>query len=188
MFKKVFNKKENKPQKPALPKMAITGEYMKWRNVIFQVESKQVGVSPTEKDRVFGVVMDFGMIDQRSKTPFVLSTTAYASGEASFRPSPGGGFVGLGGDPKINQAAKDIVKLGQGVFSLTKPTAETALPSAGMIYFYLLTTSGLHWHRSLITDIQRDQKNHPFFDIFRAFSFIRMFAEKMIDSKQEKKG
>ena len=71
-----------------------TPQYDKWRTAIFKVAPNQVGVSPDTLNRVYGVLMDIGMEDRKTGTPFAFSLTAFPTGEASFKPSVGGGVLG----------------------------------------------------------------------------------------------
>ena len=79
----------------------ILPDYLKWREVIFSVASNQVGISSRQRDVVYGVVMDVGLVDDKGKPTnnnYVFTSTAFASGEASIRTSFGGGVIGLGGN------------------------------------------------------------------------------------------
>ena len=181
MFKKLFNKDKKESQ----PKFAMTEDYKKWRTAILGVKPEQAGISSAEKDRVFGVLMDFGMVDQKTRVPFVLTTTAFANGEASFRPSPGGGSMGLGNVGNLGQAAQELVKLAQGLFAKTQPTSDTSLPAPGYARFIFLTTSGIRLYEVHINELQK--QGHPFFEMLRGFSYIRQFAEKMIDQQKAQK-
>jgi hypothetical protein len=175
----MFKKKE-KP-KPEGIRFAATEDYLKWRQAILGVKPGQAGVSEGEKDRVYGVVMDFGMSDQDSGIPFALSTTIFANGESSFRPSPGGGFLGLGNDPNIEQAAREMTQLAQTLYPHTTPVKDAAFPKPGFARFYFLTTSGLRLYEEHVNKIQAPQ--HPFGRLLNGFGYIRTFAEKANDQK-----
>lgn len=181
MFKSLFNKE--KPGKEN--KIAMTEDYPKWRQVIFSVQPNQVGISSQEKDKVYGLLMDFGMVDRVSGAHFVLSTTAFPTGEASFRPTVGGGFVGLGNDAKVASTAKDLNILAQKLLEQTKLTNDTSLPAPGYARFYFLTTSGIRVYEAHINELQKQE--HPFFEVLRGFSYIRQFAEKLIDQQRAQK-
>jgi len=183
MFNKLFKKKEEK--QPEGIRFAGTEEYLKWRQAILGVKPEQAGVSATEKDRVYGILMDFGMSDQASGLPFALSTVVFANGEASFRPSPGGGFVGLGNDPNMGRAAQEITQLAQALLTQTAPAGNTGFPQPGYARFFFLTTSGLHMYEEHISKLQ--VTGHPFEQLLNGFGYIRNFAEKMIDQQQAQK-
>ncbi len=158
--------------------VVITEEYKKWREVIFNVKPEQVGVSSQEVDRVYGVLMDIGQADTGGRGNFALSLTALASGEASFRPTPGGGAIGLGGDAKVAEVAKSLVQIGQATISATKATTDFAsLPKPGWVRFTYLTTSGV---RSVEGQLNVMLSPHnPFSKLMNGFGFIRNFAEKL---------
>lgn len=176
MFKNLFGKESKEP------KMIITEDYQKWRNVIFSMKAENVGLSSTEEKKLYGMVMDITMIDQKANAIFALSTTAFASGEASFRPTPGGGFIGLGSDPNIAEVAKSTISKGQIFLVKAKPASDFPLPAVGYVTFYFLTTSGLFYLNDTLVNFQ----SPPYGQLLNKFGQIRGVAEKMIDEQQKK--
>lgn len=172
MFKNLFNKE---------PKMLVSENYSKWRAVIFSTDAEKVGVSSGEPKKVYGMVMDIGMIDQRGNESFALSTTAFASGEASFVPSPGAGFFGLGGDARVAEVAKSIVAMGQIFLAKAQPVKDYPLPSVGQVSFYFLTTSGIFMTVDKLSAFQ----SGPYAQLLTKFGQIRGVAEKMIDQRKK---
>lgn len=152
-------------------------DYQKWRDFVFTVTPAQVGISKTEPGKVYGVVMDVGLIDQRSATEWALSLSVFSTGEASLRPSVGGGAVGLGDEPKIAQIAKEIVMLGHSLSSEASPTQETLIPQPGVIQFFFLSTNGLAVHREMMQTMQTPK--NPFFPILNRFAAIQQFADQI---------
>src|SRR5687767_13046226 len=104
------------------PNMKTTEDYQRWRELIFAVQPEQVEGSKSDANRVYGVIMDIGQIDRRTSTHWAISLSAFPTGEATFRPTVGGGVIGLGGDPKVAQAAQEIVQIAQGLLPETNPT------------------------------------------------------------------
>src|SRR5690242_19361037 len=84
------------------------GDYSKWRDGVFTVTSSQVAVMTDQPNQVYGVIMDVGLSDD-----FIITITAFATGESSLRTSIGGGAMGLGSNEYIAEHAKQIVVLGQ---------------------------------------------------------------------------
>jgi len=165
--------------------LVVTEEYKKWRGVIFAVTPEQVDVSAQEADRVYGILMDIGMRDTSGRGDFALSLTAFPTGESSFRPTPGGGIVGLGGDAKVSEVAKAIVQIGQQAFASTQPTTDFAsLPEPGKVRFTFLTTSGVRFIEDRLEILQSPQS--PFSKMLGGFGFIRNFAMQLEAQKGKK--
>ncbi len=163
------------------PKMIIGEDYKKWRDVIFSTNAEKVGVSNNESRIVYGMVMDIGMIDQKNKAAFALSTTAFASGEASFVPTPGGAVLGLGGDPRVAAVAKSIVTMGQIFLAQAQPAKDHSLPAIGQVAFYFLTTSGLFVTVGKLNTFLTG----PYAQLLTKFGQIRGVAERMIDQRRK---
>jgi hypothetical protein len=176
MFNNLFGKNSE---------IVMSEDYKNWRTLTFGISASEAGISNKDADQVYGVLMDFGMQDQQTKKRFALTTSALASGEAAFHPTPSGGFDGLGANANIAQAARDIIQMAQGLIPQTKPVTDTSLPMPGYARFYFLTTSNTRLFEIHINDLQKP--DHPFYDMLRAFSFIRQLAEKLIDQRQANK-
>jgi hypothetical protein len=86
---------------------------------------------------VWGVLMETGY-------PKAAATlVALGDGTASLYFSSGGGVIGGGPHPSINEAARRLVEIaGRRVSELT-PTTEFPLPGTGDVRFYVLTTNGV---------------------------------------------
>ena len=166
------------------PKAKRTEDYQKWRELIFAVPPEQAGVSRSDAHRVYGVIMDVGQLDPSSRTHWALSLSAFATGEASFRPTVGGGAIGLGEDPKVAQAALEIVQIAQELLPQTNPTQDTSLPEPGFIQFFFLTTKGLYRMKGLLDQIQKSE--NPFLLLVSRFAFIQRFADQIADQAAQK--
>ncbi|MEO0396784.1 MAG: hypothetical protein AAF243_12470, partial [Cyanobacteria bacterium P01_A01_bin.137] len=94
-------------------RMRVTPEYKTWRETIFNIQPSQVGVFENDSNRVYGVLMDVGMLNENTSERWAMSLTALLSGEASFQTTPGGDMVGLGDDPEIAHIAQEIVQFSQ---------------------------------------------------------------------------
>ncbi len=107
------------------------------RNMAFTPTPDQLGLSlPTDKEIVYGVIMDWGM---SGATATVVS---YLSGDASLYLSSGGGVIGGGQHPNVNSEAKKFVQLAQYYLSKSEKTEKTDLPEIDNVKFYLLTNKG----------------------------------------------
>jgi hypothetical protein len=159
-----------------------TADYQQWRQVIFAVKPEEAGVSSSEADRVYGVVMDVGVIGQQRSIHWALSLSAFGTGEASFRPTVGGGVIGLGSNSQVGQVAEEIVQLAQRLWLETQPTQDVVLPEPGVVQFFFLTTGGLRVFKGQVDKVQ--QSAHPFEPLLNRFGFIRQFADQLVAAEQ----
>lgn len=171
MFKNLLGKE---------PKSIVSEGYKKWRDTIFQTKPENAGTGADEPNKVYGVIMDIGMIDKNANAAFALTTAALASGEATFFPTPGGGVMGLGNDPRVAEVAKSIVAQGQIFLAKAQPAKDNPLPGVGKVTFYFLTTSGLF----STTDQLNALQSGPYGQLLAKFGQIRGVAERMIDSRR----
>jgi hypothetical protein len=161
----------------------ITEEYQKWREAIFATSPEQVGVSKSDAHRVYGVIMDIAQIDRRTSTHWAISLSAFLTGEASFRPTVGGGASGLGGDPKVAQAAQEIVQTAQRLLLETKPTQGLSLPETEFVQFFFLTTNGPRVVKGSLDQLQKPES--LFLPLLERFRFIRQFADQVSEESHK---
>ncbi len=163
-------------------RMRITPDYQTWRETIFNIDARQAGDSESDTNQVYGVLMDIGMIDSRTSERWAISMTSFLSGEASFRPTPGGGTIGLGSAPKVAEVAQEIVQMAQTLLPNTFPIDDRALPEPGLVQFFLLTPGGIY---GVADDLQRLQRkpDDPLNTMLNKFGFIRQFAEQSLEKK-----
>src|SRR5687768_13964864 len=164
------------------PKKSIvkaTEEYQRWRELIFRLQPEPV----EDTHRVYGVIMDIGYLDQQSSTHWAISMSAFSTGEASFQPTPGGGVIGLGGDPKVAQAAQEIVQIAQRLLPETIPTQDLSLPEPGFIQFFFLTTNGPRVVKGPLDQLQKP--GSPFLQLLERFHFIRQFDDQIFDKPRD---
>ena len=148
-------------------------EYLRWRDFVFSVTSTQVEDAPGQPDRVYGVIMDVGLSND-----FVITITAFASGESSLRTTVGGGALGLGGDPRIAEHAKHIVALAQSLKGNARPTDRQNLPLGKGVNFYFLTRTGLLLSESTVEETF--SRAHPFHEMFSRFTAIKSRSEELL--------
>jgi hypothetical protein len=151
-------------------------DYLKWRDVVFSVTSGQVDDLPDQPDRAYGVIMDVGLSDD-----FVITITAFASGESSLRTTVGGGGIGLGGDPQIAGHARHIVSLAQSRRMATRPTDRPNLPPGKGVYFYFLSPAGLSLHQSTVEELYAPA--HPLREMFARFTAIKARSEELLKGR-----
>jgi hypothetical protein len=150
-------------------------DYLKWRDVVFSVTGSQVDEVPDQPDRVYGVIMDVGLSGE-----FVITVSAFATGESSLRTTVGGGAIGLGGEPLIAAHARQIVTTAQSLLQTTQPTSDRSLPPGKKVYFYFLTPSGLRLSQSTVEETS--SAAHPFHEMFSRFTAIKARSEELLQS------
>ena len=141
-------------------------EYLHWRDIVFSISSTQVGVLSDQSNQVYGVIMDVGITDD-----FIISITAFPTGESSLMTTVGGGVIGLGGDQIIADYARHIVRLAQPLIEKTKRTDEHNTPKSQRVHFYFLTTSGLMKAQATVNEA--DAQDYPFHEMFGRFTAIK---------------
>jgi hypothetical protein len=168
------------------PKKSIvkaTEEYQKWREMIFSVPPEEVGVSKSDANRVYGVIMDIGKLDTQTSTHWAISLDAFSTGEASFHATPGSSVIGLGEDAKVAQAAQEIVQFAQGLLPETNPTQDLSLPEPGIVQFFFLATDGLHVVKGHLDQFQK--RGNPFLQLIQRFHFIHQFADQVSEERHK---
>jgi hypothetical protein len=154
------------------PTSAAFSDYLRWRDVVFSVNSLQVGVAADQPNQVYGVILDVVLADE-----FIMTTTAFASGESSLRTTIGGGTIGLGGDEHVAEHARRIVSLAQPLLATAKSIRNHNLPKSKRVYFYFLTTSGVTMSESTF-DETYDQ-SHPYHEMYARFLAIKTRSEEL---------
>jgi len=161
----------------------VAPSYERWRETIWAIEPAQGGASSDEPDRVYGVLMDVGMLDAQTSQLWAISMSAFRSGEASFFPSPGSGVVGLGQKPEVEQAAVTIVDLAQNLLPNASPLETDVLPDQpDLVQFVLLTPNGAY---VLADDLKQllQNRSQPMGQMLGQFSLIRQVAEQLLDQR-----
>ena len=148
------------------------GDYLRWRDVIFSVTSDQVGVVTDQPNQVYGVIMDVGLSDD-----FIISISAFPTGESSLRTTVGGGAIGLGSDETIAAQAESIVVLAQSLTGKAHQINNQNLPKSQKVYFYFLTTSGLMLSETNLEEVSA--QDHPFYEMFGRFTEIKRRSEEL---------
>lgn len=168
------------------PKKSIvkaTPEYQKWREMVFTGQPEQEGISKGDPGRVYGVIMDIGMVDRRTSTDWAISLSAFRTGEASFHATPGSSVIGLEGDAKVAQAAQEIVQTAQRLLADTNPTQDLSLPEPGIVQFFFLVTDGLHVVKAHLDQFQKP--GSPFLPLIERFRYIHQFADQISEESHK---
>jgi hypothetical protein len=111
--------------------------YSGLRNMVFSTKPESLGVTFTQPDEVWGVLMETGYPQA------VATLVALADGTVSLYFSNGGGIIGLGPHPGPKQAAQSFLALSQQFSKLATKTTAYPLPKPTYTRFYLLTRTGV---------------------------------------------
>ncbi|HET9906156.1 MAG TPA: hypothetical protein VFQ23_05935 [Anaerolineales bacterium] len=152
-------------------------DYLKWREVVFSVTGSQVAEITDQPQQVYGVIMDVGLSND-----FIISVTAFASGEASLRTTVGGGAIGLGSDPFIAEQAEQIITRAQSLALSARQIHNYNLPTQKEVYFYFLTPAGLKLTKATMEEV--GSRAHPFHEMFSRFSAIKARSEELLRSNK----
>jgi RNA polymerase subunit RPABC4/transcription elongation factor Spt4 len=58
----IFKSRKNKYDAKK-PEMFTSQTYQKWRDMIFTITPEQVGIAKEQPGKVYGVIMDIGLVD-----------------------------------------------------------------------------------------------------------------------------
>ncbi|WP_152624676.1 hypothetical protein [Leptolyngbya iicbica] len=162
--------------------LVMTSDYERWRQEIFTRSPEQAGGTSDERDRVYGVLMDMGMLDSSTSQLWAISMTAWLSGEASFFPTPGGAVIGLGSEPQVAEAAQTILQLAQTVLPNASPLPDQALPDQpDLVQFWLFTPGGVYGVADMLQRLR--VPSNDWGQMFQQFSLIRQVAERQLDQR-----
>ncbi len=161
----------------------VSPAYERWRETTWAIQPEQAGGSSEERDRVYGVLMDVGMLDTSTSELWAISMSAFRSGDASFFPTPGSGVVGLGGKPEVAAAAETIIQLAQTVLPQASPLEADVLPDQpDLVQFALMTSGGIYIVADDLKQLLQN-RNQPLGQMLGQFSLIRQFAEQILDQR-----
>jgi hypothetical protein len=123
---------------------------------------EELGLSPdATQSAAWAAIMDIYM--DTSKTTVTL--TSFSDGHASIYLSPGGGYVGNLGNPKIRDAAMAFVRAGAELKSQMVATDEFPLPQPGEAVFYIRSD---RTYRAAAPTAELDSKGHAFSKLWDA--------------------
>ena len=148
-------------QEPAVPKApaqtqaqitAAVDRYLALREVAFSTRPEDVEVQPAPgKEQVYGVIVEYQVEDG------LVTVASFASGDASYYRSSGGGKIGGRREPTVAGAARSLVALAQVQLTDLAPTKDYPTPTPGSVRIYALTTAGLRSAEEVRADIQDPQ-------------------------------
>ncbi len=141
----------NQARTPAQATAAVD-RYLALREVAFSTHPEDVEVRATPgQEQVYGVIVEYQMEDT------LVTVVAFASGDASYYRSTGGGKIGGRREPTVAGAARSLVALAQVQLPDLQPTKDYPTPATGKVRIYALTTTGLRTAEEARADIQDPQ-------------------------------
>ncbi len=162
----------------------VSPNYERWRETMWAIEPAQAGGSSEEPDRVYGVLMDVGMLDTSTSELWAISMSAFRTGDASFFPTPGSGVVGLEAKPEVEEAAATIVDLAQTLLPSASALDQDVLPDQpDLVQFVLLTPGGPYVVADYLKPLLQS-RNQPLGQMLGQFSLIRQVAEQLLDQRK----
>ena len=107
------------------------------RRQALAVEASALTLKPTPaRPHVWGVVMETGYPEAAA------TLVVFADGTTSMYFSSGGGVIGAGEHEPVRAAAGQLLSLAESQVSRFTPVADTSLPRAGRVKFFLRTFTG----------------------------------------------
>ena len=136
--------------------------YLGLRSQAIKALPHDLGLTPNPAAPIYGVLMETG------NSGAVSTLVVLADGTVSLYLSTGGGVIGGGQHEEVASAAEEMLaltnKYATEYIGACTATTDSPLPHDGKVFFYLLTTNGLHLARCQETDLV--DRNDPFANLF----------------------
>jgi len=114
----------------------IADIYRGLRNNILSVDPRQLGLTPTPQNSVWGLLMETGYPEA------VATLVVIADGTVSLYFSNGGGIIGAGQHETVAESARALLASAPGFLGQMGKTADFPLPKPGDTRFSVLTFDG----------------------------------------------
>ena len=147
--------------------------YNDLRGQVFSATPEQIGLTNTDDERPYAIVMDMGMEEGTATLVSIID------GNASMYLSSGGGVIGGFGHENCKKAAIDFVNMGQDYFTKMVSVDSFPLPKADNVRFYILTNKGKYSIEEEIAKIENDKSDwgQLFFEGQKVITELRLIAE-----------
>jgi len=123
--------------KASANEIEVVDIYRELRQQVLTLDPSQVGLSPSDENRIWGMLMETGYSDA------VVTLVTIADGTVSLYFSNGGGIIGVGEHEGPRKANKLFLALAEKYTQYAKPTQQFPLPKEGNTRFYFLTYDGI---------------------------------------------
>lgn len=123
--------------KASAKEFEVADIYRGLRNKVLTLDPAQIGLSPSDTNQVWGMLMETGYTDA------VATLVTIADGTVSLYFSNGGGIIGVGEHDGPLKASNSFLSLASKYIQYAKPTQQFPLPKEGKTRFYFLTYDGI---------------------------------------------
>ena len=148
--------------------------YKDLRGQVFSATPEQIGLTNTDDERPYAIVMDMGMEEGTA------TLVSIVDGNASMYLSSGGGIIGGYGHENCKRAAIDFVNMGQDYFSKMVSVDSFPLPKADNVRFFILANKGKYSIEEAIEKIENDKSDwgQLFFEGQKVITELRLTTEQ----------
>ena len=162
---------ERQPSKKVDPN---NNPYNDLRGQVFSVTPDQIGLSGTQGEEPFAIVMDLGMAEGTA------TLVAVIDGNASMYLSSGDGIIGGYGHENVRSAAIGFVRMGRDYVSRMDKAESFPLPKADYVRFYVLTNKGKYSAEEEIDKIESEKSDwgRLFFEGNKVITELRLTTEQ----------
>ena len=152
--------------------------YHELRKRALNVTTADLGLDPDPNAPIHAVIMETGYPDA------VATFACLRDGTVSLYLSTGGGVIGGGQHESVRTACFEMLsitnKYAPDFLGACQPVSSFALPGEGEVFFYLVTSDGVHQARCLEKTLvaQRDPFSALFNNCHAVMGEVRMIEEK----------
>jgi hypothetical protein len=126
----------------------VSDVYTGLRNTALAMKPDTAGAPPSAPpSSPYAVITDVGADNG------TLTLVVTYDGSASIYLSNGGGFLGVAKNPKVREAAKDVVAAAGPALSAMQPAKDYSLPGHDGVNFFVLTAAGVLMASSSESDL-----------------------------------
>ena len=147
----------------------LSETYSGLRALVLEINTEQA----TAQGDVLALIMETGYPEA------VMTLVAVADGTTSIYFSNGGGILGAGEYPQVQEVALEVLAEGDAYRSLLKKTKEAPLPSPSYTHFHLVTTDGILTGQALEEQLGNEQHELSplFFACHKLIAYVRKAEE-----------
>ena len=149
--------------------------YLGLRGQIFESTPEQIGLTSTEDEKAYAVVMDVSLGQDGTMT-----LVSIIDGNASIYLSSGGGVIGGVAHESVRKAAIDFVNAGEKYISKMVSVDTFPLPKMDNARFYVLTNKGKYSIEEEMDKIENGKSNLEsfFYSGDKVITELRLTTEK----------
>jgi ankyrin repeat protein len=167
--------------KASANEIEVADIYRELRHNVLTLEPSRLGLSPSDTNRIWGMVMETGYSDA------VVTLVTIADGAVSLYFSNGGGIIGVGEHDGPRKAGKSFLSAASKYIQYAKPTLQFPLPREGNTRFYFLTYDGIFTAENREDDLgnERLPLSPLFLEAHEVITQARIVDERISTSFQD---